>query len=51
MEVIDFFKLNETEAEVIKNEVLASVGQWETIATETGINRSEQKLMESAFNV
>jgi serine/threonine-protein kinase HipA len=46
-----FFKLSETEAEAIKNEVLANVSQWETIATEICISRSEQKLMEPAFNV
>jgi serine/threonine-protein kinase HipA len=51
MDVIDFFKLSETEAEATKNEVLANVSQWETIATEICISRSEQKLMEPAFNV
>lgn len=51
MGVIDFFQLNDSEAETIKDEVLASVGRWEEVATRTGISRSEQKLMAPAFNV
>jgi len=51
MEVIDFFKLSEAEAETIMNEVLSSVRQWKTIATKIGISQSEQTLLEPAFNV
>ena len=51
MEVINFFQLSEPEADAIKNEVLTSVQQWKTVAKEIGISRSEQVLMEPAFNV
>lgn len=51
MEVIDFFQLNEVEAIDIKDEVLASVCRWQSVATSIGISRSEQQLMSSAFNV
>jgi len=45
MEVIEFFQLNASEAQNIKDEVLTSVGHWEDVATKAGISRSEQKLM------
>ncbi|PCJ29642.1 MAG: toxin HipA [Moraxellaceae bacterium] len=51
MKVINFFQLSEPEADAIKNEVLTSVQQWKTVAKEIGISRSEQVLMEPAFNV
>jgi serine/threonine-protein kinase HipA len=51
MEVIDFFQLKENEAVKIKDEVLASVRQWESVARSIGISRSEQQLMSPAFNV
>jgi len=51
MEVIEFFQLNASEAQTIKDAVLTSVGRWEAVATKAGISRSEQKLMASAFNV
>lgn len=51
MEVIDFFQLDETEAESIKTEVLSSVSNWDAVAKDIGISRSEQQLMASAFNV
>lgn len=51
MEVIEFFQLNKTAATKIKDEVLASVRQWEKCATDIGISRSEQLLMQSAFNL
>jgi serine/threonine-protein kinase HipA len=51
MEVIDFFQLGETEAECIKTEVLSSVSNWEAMAKDIGISRSEQQLMAAAFNV
>lgn len=51
MEVIDFFQLNRGQATKIKDEVLASVGNWRTRANALGLSRSEQKLMEPAFNL
>lgn len=51
MEVIDFFQLNEADAEKIKEEVLASVRQWEDRAKSIGIGRNEQQIMAAAFNV
>jgi serine/threonine-protein kinase HipA len=51
LEVIDFFQLDQTEAEQIKTEVLESVSKWRDVATKAGISRSEQQQMEQAFNV
>lgn len=51
MEVIDFFQLEERVAVKIKEEVLASVRQWESVAKRMGINRNQQQLMSPAFNV
>ncbi len=51
MEVVDFFQLNSTQARKIKGEVLASVGNWRAKANAVGLGRSEQKLMEPAFNL
>lgn len=51
LEVIDFFQLDQTEAEQIKTEVLESVSKWRDVATKVGISRSEQQQMEQAFNV
>ncbi len=51
MAVIDFFQLKKSEAEKIRNEVLASVSQWEAVAKSIGISRNEQQLMSPAFNV
>lgn len=51
MDVIEFFQLDKKNANKIKDEVLASVSQWKTLATDIGIGRSEQQLMEPAFNV
>lgn len=51
MDVIDFFQLEENEAEKIKNEVLESVRQWQSVAKSIGISRNEQQLMSSAFNI
>ena len=50
MEVIDFFQLDNGQATKIKNEVLASVGNWKAKASAVGLGSSEQQLMESAFN-
>lgn len=51
MDVIDFFQLERPEAEKIKSEVVKSVSQWKSIATEIGLSRGEQNLMAFAFNV
>lgn len=51
LEVIDFFQLDLSEAETIKDQVVESVSTWQDVATEAGINRSEQQLMQPAFNV
>ncbi|MFV1985048.1 MAG: HipA domain-containing protein, partial [Thiohalomonadales bacterium] len=51
MEVIDFFQLSEENAIKIKSKVLASVSNWVTVATKTGLSRVEQQLMAPAFNV
>lgn len=51
MDVIEFFQLKKSNAERIKNDVLNSVSQWKKVATNIGISRGEQQLLESAFNV
>lgn len=51
LDVIEFFQLNRRQASKIKGEVLDSVGNWRGVASDTGISRSEQKMMESAFNI
>jgi len=50
-DVAEFFQLGEAEALKIKQEVLASVRQWESVAQSIGISRSEQQFMSPAFNV
>jgi serine/threonine-protein kinase HipA len=51
MEVIDFFRLSEQGAEKIISEVLASVGNWESVAKKAGLGRAERQMMAAAFNV
>jgi len=51
MDVIEFFQLEKIAANKIKKEVLESVSQWQKLASNIGISRSEQKLMASAFNI
>lgn len=51
MDVIEFFQLNTSHAQRIKDEVLISVARWETVASSANISRSEQQNMASAFNV
>lgn len=50
MEVIDFFRIKPTQAKKIKKEVCQSVSQWAIKATDSGISRSEQDRMASAFH-
>jgi len=51
MEVIDYFQLTKKDASQIKNEVIESVVQWESVAAKIGLSRAEQQLMAPAFNV
>ena len=51
MEVSVFFQLEESKAEKIKADVLESVRQWEGLAKQIGISRSECQQMASAFNL
>jgi len=51
MEVIHFFRLSEERAAQIKNEVFASVNNWEAVAKKTGLSKAERRSMASAFNV
>jgi len=51
MEVIDFFRLSERGAEKIISDVLASVGNWESVAKKAGLGRAERQMMAAAFNV
>lgn len=49
--VKDFFRLSQTEATQIYDEVLAAVSQWKLVAKRLGISRAEQAMKESAFNI
>ncbi|MCY4361958.1 MAG: HipA domain-containing protein [Gammaproteobacteria bacterium] len=51
LEVIDFFQLSREQALKIKDEVLAGVAEWRSVASAIGIGRNEQRLMEPAFNL
>jgi serine/threonine-protein kinase HipA len=51
MEVIEFFQLRKSQAQYLKDEVLASVAQWKTVANSMNISRSEQWQMSGAFHV
>lgn len=46
-----YFRLGETEMNHIIDELKSSVAGWPKIATEIGIPRGEQILMQSAFNI
>jgi len=46
-----FFRLNKKQMNVIIDDVLQSVHKWQNIADTIGIPRTEQKLMESVFNM
>ncbi|WP_333696004.1 type II toxin-antitoxin system HipA family toxin [Flavobacterium sp.] len=46
-----YFRLNNNQMEVIIQEVLEVTNKWKTMANEIGISRSEQELMEKAFNI
>ena len=51
MDVIDFFRLQRSEAMKIQDEVLAAAGHWRTEAAALKIGRAEQNQMADAFNV
>jgi serine/threonine-protein kinase HipA len=50
-DVKDFFRLSQTQATQIYDEVLIAVKQWQTVAKQLGISRAEQAMKQSAFNV
>ncbi|MGL4895372.1 MAG: type II toxin-antitoxin system HipA family toxin [Shewanella sp.] len=50
-DVKDFFRLSQTQASQIYDEVLIAVKQWQTVAKRLGISRAEQVMKQSAFNV
>lgn len=50
-DVKDFFRLSQSQATQIYDEVLIAVRQWQAVANRLGINRAEQAMKESAFNV
>ena len=51
MDVIDYFRLNKTQAKSILGQVKASVATWKDEATQAGISRNEQTRMQPAFNL
>lgn len=50
-DVKDFFRLTQTEAMQIYDEVLNAVKQWQLVAQRLGISRAEQIMKQEAFNV
>lgn len=50
-DVQDLFRLSQTQALQIYDEVLMAVKQWQTVAKRLGISRAEQAMKQSAFNV
>ncbi|MGE6606183.1 type II toxin-antitoxin system HipA family toxin [Halomonas sp. NPDC076908] len=50
-EVQDFFRLTQTEARQIYDEVLNAVKRWPLVAQRLGISRAEQTMKQEAFNV
>lgn len=46
----EYFRLNKQQMETIIQEVINATRHWKAIAKEIGISRSEQELMEKAFN-
>lgn len=50
-DVKDFFRLSQTQATQIYDDVLIAVKQWQTVAKQLGISRTEQAMKQSAFNV
>lgn len=50
-DVKNFFRLSQTQATQIYDEVLMAVKRWQTVAKRLGISRAEQAMKQSAFNV
>ncbi|MGZ9896920.1 type II toxin-antitoxin system HipA family toxin [Shewanella gaetbuli] len=50
-DVKDFFRLSQTQATQIYDEVLNAVKQWQTVAKRLGNSRAEIAMKQSAFNV
>lgn len=50
-QVIDFFRLSQTQAETIYDEVLQAVKTWQQAANRLGISRTEQLQKQEAFNI
>jgi serine/threonine-protein kinase HipA len=46
-----FFRMGQEEMEEILEEVKSAVANWESVASEIGIPRNEQRLMAAAFRV
>ncbi|WP_338357345.1 HipA domain-containing protein [Yeosuana marina] len=51
MSVGAYFRLDDSQMEQIKNEVLTVVGQWQSLADSIGISKKEQNMMSKAFHV
>lgn len=51
MEVSKYFRLTNTKANQIIDNIITSVKNWKKIATKLGISRSEQELKSNAFKV
>lgn len=47
----DYFRLNDSQMDLILNEIQDSVRGWEEIADQIGISRTERELMQRAFKV
>jgi len=47
----EYFKLSQSEMEIIMKEVFSAITYWKEIATEIGISRAEQEMMAPAFRV
>lgn len=50
-DVKNFFRLSQTQATQIYDEVLMAVKRWQAVAKRLGISRAEQAMKQSAFNV
>ena len=50
-DVKDFFRLSQTQATQIYDEVLNAVKQWQAMAKRLGLSRAELAMKQSAFNV
>jgi len=47
----EYFRLNNSEMDIIINEVKSAVSSWKDIASKIGISKKEVELMENAFNL